>query len=202
VLTSCSGGAASYCGPLTIEPAQPALAILGIIGECAGFCSEYPGFQWVLSQSPSDCICYGDLAGLKVTLNYSSTDYIIDYYDFESHPTTSSTSVATKKSATTSSRSASSLATKSISKSSSHTMSKIISTSSHSTSTPTTKSSSKSSSQATSKTTTKFVSTTEETYSTKTSSKATSSKSTLHTSTSTSKTSSSKSLTHSTTKSA
>jgi len=175
VLTSCSGGAASYCGPLTIEPAQPALAILGIIGGCAGFCSEYPGFQWVLSQSPSDCICYGDLAGLKVTLNYSSTDYIIDYYDFESHPTTSSTSVGTKKSATTSS---------------------------HSTSTPTTKSSSKSSSQATSKTTTKFVSTTEETYSTKTSSKATSSKSTLHTSTSTSKTSSSKSLTHSTTKSA
>jgi hypothetical protein len=151
VLTSCSGGAASYCGPLTIEPAQPALANLGIIGGCAGFCSEYPGFQWVLSQSPSYCICYGDLVGLKVTLNYSSTDYIIDYYNFEPHPTTSSTSVATEKSTTTSSRSNSSPTTKSSSKSSSHMTSKTTTSSSRSTSSLATKSTSKSNSHTTSK---------------------------------------------------
>lgn len=179
VLTFSSGGAASYRGPLTIEPAQPALADIGVIGGCSGFCSKYPGSQWVLSKSPSDCICFSDLAGLKVTLNYSSTDYIIDYYDFEPHPTPSSSSIATKKSTTISSRSTTSSATKSTSKFSF---------------------------QTTPKTTTKPTSSRTSTIkkkksSTKTSSKATSSKSTLHTSTSTLNTSSSKSTTHSTTKS-
>jgi hypothetical protein len=34
---------------------------------------------------------------LKVTLNHSSFDYIIDYYDFEPQPTTSSASAAVEK---------------------------------------------------------------------------------------------------------
>lgn len=58
------------------------------------------------------------LAGLKVTFNYSSTDYVLDYYDFQPHPTPSSTSVKTKTSTNTS-RFVTSPTTKSTSKSSS-----------------------------------------------------------------------------------
>ncbi|KUJ13061.1 uncharacterized protein LY89DRAFT_200309 [Mollisia scopiformis] len=211
-------GNAAYCGPLTLEPAQPALAELGIIGDCWGFCLEYPGVEWVLSRSPSDCNCYGDLAGLKVTLNYTPTDFVIDYYDFEPHSTSSSTFVTTKTSPSTSSHSTKSSTSVASRRSTTSALRSTTSPVTRSTPRSTLKSSlrstSKSSSHTTIKSTTKKTSTSSEvtspkssshspTSTAKTISKTTSSKVILRTDTSSSKTSSpSKSSTHSTTKSA
>ncbi|KAH6695945.1 hypothetical protein BKA61DRAFT_583987 [Leptodontidium sp. MPI-SDFR-AT-0119] len=87
------GSVGNWCGPLTIEPAQPALAQYGITGICYASCLQHSGFQWLLTDAEGTCNCYGDLAGVKVILNYSSPYSVADYYDFVPHPTTSTTSI-------------------------------------------------------------------------------------------------------------
>ena len=82
---SWSGGQyTQWCGPLTAHPAKPAILKPNTQGNCWNYCIPHTSAQFVLSDNKGNCACYGDLADLKVTLNYSSPFYVYDAYDFRS----------------------------------------------------------------------------------------------------------------------
>ncbi|KAF4629624.1 hypothetical protein G7Y89_g8522 [Cudoniella acicularis] len=104
---SINWGTYGLCYDLTVIPAGPPLAQLGMIGGCATTCANDYNGQYVITDNEDNCNCYGDLAGLKYSFNFSSPYKVMDFYDFTPHPTSTSTIKSTSRTGTTSSKTSS-----------------------------------------------------------------------------------------------
>ncbi|KAI1423217.1 hypothetical protein F5Y12DRAFT_716580 [Xylaria sp. FL1777] len=90
------GGFYGACYPLAIDPGQKALADCPSSGAHWEIWTRVNGFNVIT--------CYATLALAKVSVNFSSPHTLVDFYDFTTHTTTSSTRTTTKSTSTTTSK--------------------------------------------------------------------------------------------------